>query len=78
MKNMYGPYNLWRYNVIFLSNELIYFESILIDYLGWGRESLCFCYRLLVVSVRRSFLFLLVGSWDRLCYFIVTLPVPSI
>ena len=50
-----------------------------ISYLGWGRESLFICYCLLVIM---WFLFerfpLPLGAWDRLRYFIVALPEPSI
>ena len=52
-----------------------------INYLGWGRESWVFCYRLLVILL---FLFegvsssSALGASERLRYFIVALPVPSI
>ena len=47
----------------FGKRELIYLLSFTCNY---------------VVSVRRGFLFLSVGAWDGLPYFIVALPEPSI
>ena len=48
-------------------------------YLGWGRQSQCVCYCLLVIMwfLMERFPLPLV-AWDRLRYFIVALPEPSI
>ena len=52
----------------------------MIDYLDWGRESeLCFCYRLLVIMWVCSEGFPLpLCAWERLRYFIVAQPWPSV
>ena len=50
-----------------------------INYLGYGKESWFFCYRSLVFLLFLSEgVPLSLGVWERLCYFIVALPEPSV
>ena len=60
-------------------NNLFICELLRIDYIGWGREVLFFCHCFhAIMWFRFGGCFPPRGFWDKLFYFIVALPGPSL